>query len=131
MRGLHIPNPAKKEKKKNASFDDSSTSGMSPTPITKDEADVFVGASEALAEEEAFREFLEKKGVRHPAKLELGSPRAGVNRLVSSERGLVEARAVAWWDWLVLRVRIWAIDSAFRLVWWWQRQKSFTDRDIG
>ncbi|CAM9109096.1 unnamed protein product [Pylaiella littoralis] len=113
VRGLNIPN----------------TEG--PQKMTREEAEGFVGASPALSEEEAFREFLEREGLRHPAKLSLGSPKAGVNRLVSSERGLTAPRGLSWWDWLDLRVRIWTIDSVFRLVWWWQRRKSFTDRDIG
>ena len=91
----------------------------------------YVGASNALAEEEAFREFLDREGVCHPARLALASPRAGVNRLVSSERGMVAPQGLYWWEWLSLRVRMWAVDTAFRFVWWWHQRKPFTDRDIG
>lgn len=72
-----------------------------------------------------------QQGLRHPAKLSLGSPRAGVNRLVASERGMTAPRGLSWWDWVDLRVRIWTMDSVLRLVWWWKRRRSFTDRDIG
>lgn len=71
------------------------------------------------------------QGLRHPARLALGSPRAGVNRLVASERGMTAPRGLSWWDWVDLRVRIWTMDSVLRLVWWWTRRRSFTDRDIG
>lgn len=99
--------------------------------MTTAEIQGFVSPSDALAEEEDFRNFLEREGLRHPANLSLASPRARVNRLVASERGMVAARGLSWWDWLNLRVRMWAIDSAFRFIWWWQRQKPFTTRDIG
>lgn len=89
-----------------------------------------MGASEALAEEKAFREFLEREGVIHPEKLALGSPQAGVNRLVASERGMTAGR-LSWWDWLDLRLRIWMQDSFSRLLWWWLRESSYTDKDVG
>lgn len=110
VRGLNIPNP---DEKKDAS-------GPSD----------FVSASEALAEEKAFREFLEREGVIHPEKLTLESPRAGVNRLVASERGMTAGR-LSWWDWLELHVRIWVQDSALGLLWWWMRRTSYTDKDVG
>lgn len=75
--------------------------------------------------------WLHTQGLRHPAKLALGCPRAGVNRLVASERGMTAPRGLSWWDWLDLRVRIWTMDSVLRVVWWWNRRRSFTDRDIG
>eukprot|EP00903_Cladosiphon_okamuranus_P008879 g8501.t1 len=127
VRGLNIPNftPA------NA---DGNESGLKPSGLskmTREEAQEYVGTSPALSEEEAFREFLEREGLRHPAKLALGSPRAGVNRLVASERGMTAPRGLSWWDWVDLRVRIWTMDSVLRLVWWWKRRRSFTDTDIG
>ncbi|CAM9814234.1 unnamed protein product [Ectocarpus sp. 8 AP-2014] len=122
VRGLNIPNTTAAA---------AAPATETPGRMSREEAEGFVESSKALSEEEAFREFLEKEGLRHPAKLALGSPNAGVNRLVSSERGMTAPRGLSWWDWADLRVRIWTIDSVLRLVWWWQRRKSFTDRDIG
>ncbi|CAN0056377.1 unnamed protein product [Ectocarpus sp. 12 AP-2014] len=121
VRGLNIPNTTAA----------AAPATETPGRMSREEAEGFVESSKALSEEEAFREFLEKEGLRHPAKLALGSPHAGVNRLVSSERGMTAPRGLSWWDWADLRIRIWTIDSVLRLVWWWQRRKSFTDRDIG
>lgn len=98
-----------------------------PNPVSVGE---FVSSSEALEEEIRFREFLEREGVVHPEKLELGSPQAPVNRLVASERGMVVGR-LSWWDWMDLRLRIVVFDSASRLAWWWNKKSSFTERDIG
>lgn len=90
----------------------------------------FIGGSDALAEEQAFREYLAREGVVHPKGLALTNPVASVNRLVSSERGMIAGR-LSWWDWLNLRSRMWVLDAVSRFWWWWNGQKSFTDRDIG
>lgn len=127
MRGLNIPNPEKHPSRLGQEEGD----GGQGRGEGEEGKGGFVGVSEALAEEEAFREFLEREGVRHPVKLSLGSPRAGVNRLVASERGMIAARGLSWWDWLGLRVRMWVLDAAFGVAWWWQRRESFTTRDIG
>eukprot|EP00752_Nemacystus_decipiens_P004907 g4466.t1 len=118
VRGLNIPNfapPASKDDGNGNGNGNGNEDGSKPSKMSPEEAEEYVGTSPALSEEEAFREFLEREGLRHPAKLSLGSPHAGVNRLVSSERGMTAPRGLSWWDWLDLRVRIWTMDSVLRL----------------